>query len=64
MFDVAEKNSGQLVYYDPGVGTIGAPAAITPWVKALTRVAGKIAGYGIRAILTGPYLVSASILFG
>jgi uncharacterized protein (DUF2235 family) len=48
MFDVAEKNSAQLVYYDPGVGTIGAPAAITPWGKALTQVAGMVAGYGIR----------------
>lgn len=48
MFDVAEKNPGQLVYYDPGVGTMGAPAAITPWSKALTRVAGMVAGYGIR----------------
>jgi uncharacterized protein (DUF2235 family) len=48
MFDVAEKNAGQMVYYDPGVGTIGALAAITPWGKALTRVAGMVAGYGIR----------------
>jgi uncharacterized protein (DUF2235 family) len=48
MFDVAEKNSAQLVYYDPGVGTIGAPAAITPWGKAITQVAGMVAGYGIR----------------
>lgn len=48
MFDVAEKHSGQLVYYDPGVGTLGAPAAITPWGKALTRVAGMVAGYGIH----------------
>jgi uncharacterized protein (DUF2235 family) len=48
MFDVAEKSRGQLVYYDPGVGTMGAQAAITPWGKALTRFAGMVAGYGIR----------------
>src|SRR5262249_402963 len=48
MFDVAEKGPAQLVYYDPGVGTMGAPGAITPWGKALTRVAGMGAGYGIR----------------
>jgi uncharacterized protein (DUF2235 family) len=48
MFDVAEKNPGQLAYYDPGVGTMGAAAAITPWGKALTQVAGMVAGYGIR----------------
>jgi uncharacterized protein (DUF2235 family) len=48
MFDVAEKSPHQLVYYDPGVGTMGASAAITPWGKALTKVAGIIAGYGIQ----------------
>jgi uncharacterized protein (DUF2235 family) len=48
MFDVAEKSARQLTYYDPGVGTIGAQAAITPWGKALTRAAGMVAGYGIR----------------
>lgn len=48
MFDVAEKTARQLVYYDPGVGTLGAPAVITPWAKALTRAAGMVAGYGIR----------------
>ena len=48
IFDVAEKSPAQLVYYDPGVGTMGARAAITPWGKALTRVAGMVAGYGIH----------------
>ena len=48
LFDVADKNGRQLVYYDPGVGTMGARAAITPVGKALTRFAGMVAGYGIR----------------
>ncbi len=48
MFDVCWKNKDQLVYYDPGVGTMGARAAITPWGKALTRVAGMAIGYGIK----------------
>jgi uncharacterized protein (DUF2235 family) len=48
MFDVAEKSPGQFAYYDPGVGTLGARAAITPWGQALTQAAGMIAGYGIR----------------
>jgi uncharacterized protein (DUF2235 family) len=48
LFDVAHKNGRQLVYYDPGVGTMGARAAITPVGKALTRFAGMVAGYGIR----------------
>jgi uncharacterized protein (DUF2235 family) len=45
---LASKSPAQLVYYDPGVGTMGAPAAITPWGKALTQAGGMIAGYGIR----------------
>lgn len=48
LFDVAEKSPHQLVYYDPGVGTMGAQAAISPWTKALTRLAGLVAGYGIK----------------
>jgi uncharacterized protein (DUF2235 family) len=48
MFDVAKKDAGQLVYYDPGVGTMGARAAVTQTGKALTRVAGMVAGYGIH----------------
>lgn len=48
LFDVADKSAHQLVYYDPGVGTLGAPAAITPWGKALTRAAGMVAGHGIK----------------
>lgn len=48
MFDVAEKGPHQLVYYDPGVGTMGSRVAITPWGKALTQLAGIIAGYGIQ----------------
>jgi uncharacterized protein (DUF2235 family) len=48
LFDVAEKNDRQLVYYDPGVGTMGARAAVTQMGKASTRFAGMVAGYGIR----------------
>ena len=29
MFDVAVKGDHQLVYYDPGVGTMGSRAALT-----------------------------------
>jgi uncharacterized protein (DUF2235 family) len=48
MYDVAEKNDGQLVYYDPGVGTMGSRAAITQVGLAFSRLAGLAAGYGIR----------------
>lgn len=48
IYSAAIKNDRQLVYYDPGVGTMGARAAITPLAKAVTQVAGLVAGYGIR----------------
>ena len=48
MYEVAQKDDSQLAYYDPGVGTMGARAAITPLGQALTRVAGLAAGHGIR----------------
>jgi uncharacterized protein (DUF2235 family) len=55
LFDVAVKDEQQLVYYDPGVGTIAARGAITPWGQALTRVAGMAIGYGIKADLAEAY---------
>lgn len=48
LYDLAVKSDAQLVYYDPGVGTMGARAAITPWGKAATRTAGLVVGYGVR----------------
>lgn len=55
LFDLADKTTQQLVYYDPGVGTIGAQAAISPWGKALTRAAGMVAGYGIKDNIAEAY---------
>ncbi|MCF3939318.1 DUF2235 domain-containing protein [Gordonia tangerina] len=48
MFDACVKDSGQLVYYDPGVGTMGSRAAVTQTGRAVTRFAGMVAGFGIR----------------
>jgi uncharacterized protein (DUF2235 family) len=50
IFDIAQKNEPhkQLVYYDPGVGTMGARGAVTQLGQALTRVAGLAAGFGIK----------------
>jgi uncharacterized protein (DUF2235 family) len=39
IYDAARNDDRQLVYYDPGVGTMGARAAITPLAQTLTRVA-------------------------
>jgi uncharacterized protein (DUF2235 family) len=56
IFDIAQKNDDQLVYYDPGVGTMGARSAITPWGHAATRVAGLIAGSGIKDNIEEAYI--------
>lgn len=48
MYDMAVKDSDQLAYYDPGVGTMGARSATTAFGKTLTRVRGLAAGYGIK----------------
>jgi uncharacterized protein (DUF2235 family) len=55
MFDVAVKDARQLVYYDPGVGTLAARGAITPWAQLITRVAGMAIGYGIKDDLAEAY---------
>ncbi|WP_051766418.1 DUF2235 domain-containing protein [Saccharothrix syringae] len=48
VFDLAVKDERQLVYYDPGVGTMGSRAAATRFGKALTRFAGLVVGFGIK----------------
>lgn len=48
IYDIAEKNDNQLVYYDPGVGTMGARGAVTRFGQAMTRFAGLVAGFGIK----------------
>ena len=48
IYDIAEKDDSQLVYYDPGVGTMGARGAVTQLGQALTRFAGLAAGFGVK----------------
>lgn len=48
LYAMAVKDGEQLVYYDPGVGTMGARSAITRAGKAMTRFAGLVVGYGIK----------------
>lgn len=55
LFDVAAKTDRQLVYYDPGVGTMGSRAAVTSLGLAATRAAGMVAGAGIRDNLEQAY---------
>lgn len=55
MFAVAVKDDHQLVYYDPGVGTMGARGAVTSVGQKATRVAGLVGGYGIKDNLEEAY---------
>jgi len=47
-YAVAVKSESQLVYYDPGVGTMGARGAVTSTGKKATRVAGLVVGFGVK----------------
>lgn len=48
MFEAATKDESQLVYYDPGVGTMGARGAVTALGRRATRVAGLVGGFGVK----------------
>jgi uncharacterized protein (DUF2235 family) len=56
MYGVCTQDTGQLAYYDPGVGTMGDRAAITPWGQALTRVEGLVAGHGLADKIAEAYI--------
>ena len=47
LFEALDRTNGQVAYYDPGVGTMPAAAALTPLTRRLTRWAGLMAGYGV-----------------
>lgn len=55
IYALAVKDEQQLVYYDPGVGTMGARGAATSFGAWATRVAGLIVGYGIKDNLAEAY---------
>lgn len=55
IYEMAVKDSAQLVYYDPGVGTMGARSAITRAGQAMTRAAGLVAGYGVKDNIAEAY---------
>lgn len=48
VFGIAAKDDNQLVYYDPGVGTLGARSATTRAGKTLTRINGLLMGHGVK----------------
>ena len=47
-YAVAAQTDEQLVFYDPGVGTMGARGAVTGLGKRATRMAGLVVGFGVR----------------
>lgn len=48
IFDMAVKDESQIVYYDPGVGTMGARSATTRLGKLATESFGSLLGHGIK----------------
>ncbi|WP_307829739.1 DUF2235 domain-containing protein [Antrihabitans stalagmiti] len=56
IYELASKTADQLVYYDPGVGTMGARSAFTRLGKATSRAYGFIAGYGIKENIEEAYI--------
>jgi uncharacterized protein (DUF2235 family) len=54
--EVLDRSGGdQIVYYDPGVGTLGDQSALTRIKKNLTRALGGAIGFGIRADIQEAY---------
>jgi uncharacterized protein (DUF2235 family) len=56
LFSVAVKRkSEQIAFYDPGVGTFSANAALTPFAKWMTKKMGSAFGYGISRNIADSY---------
>lgn len=56
LFSILPKGDpGQMAFYDPGVGTFSAPAALTRTSKAVTKLFGLAFGYGITANIGDAY---------
>jgi uncharacterized protein (DUF2235 family) len=53
---IAVKDDRQLVYYDPGVGTMGARSATTRAGRWLTRAGGLVLGHGVRENVEEAYV--------
>ncbi len=54
-FHLTEKNDQQIVFYAPGVGTIGSHSALTNAGKVATKLAGLVGGYGVRQNIEDAY---------
>ena len=55
LFRIAEKGERQLVYYAPGVGTIGRVDYLYRWKQKALGVLGLVTGYGLDDNVLGAY---------
>ena len=56
LFRAMAKSPGQVAYYDPGVGTMSSPGAISWLAKKWTLLLGLAFGYGISANISDAYI--------
>jgi uncharacterized protein (DUF2235 family) len=55
LYAVLERGEAQRAFYDPGVGTFSAPAALTRPAKAVTRALGLAFGLGVSSNVEDAY---------
>ena len=55
LYRIAEKGKAQLIYYTPGVGTIGRVDWLYRWKQKLLGVLGLVTGYGLDDNVLGGY---------
>ena len=55
LYRIAEKGRRQLVYYSPGVGTIGRVDWLYRWKQKTLAVIGLATGYGLDTNVLGAY---------
>lgn len=55
IYDIAGKGDQQVVYYDPGVGTLGDRSATTRVGQSLTRLGGLVVGHGVKDNIEDAY---------
>lgn len=55
LYETLIRNATQIAYYHPGVGTMGARSALSPFGKWWTRLIGLAFGYGISDNIADAY---------
>jgi uncharacterized protein (DUF2235 family) len=46
----------QVAFYHPGLGTMEAPGALTPWTRWFTQLLGQAFGYGLKSDIQNAYI--------